>query len=351
MPNSPFKFLDAFEAGDKDLFFGRELETETLYEMTYDTKLMLLYGASGTGKTSLVQCGLANKFSNTRWQDISIRRGANINQSLIAALNQELAALGADAVADPVTGIDAVHQLTFKPIYLIFDQFEELFTYKVDGNEQQQFFDFIVELLSTKIDCKVILVMREEFIADLWDFEKKVPFLFNYRFRLERMRKKGMEEIIEHTLEKLVERKQLAVDQPEAVAALILSQLDYGGTGNELTYLQVYLDRLYQEADVRKEARPPVFNTGLIDGLGKIEDVIGDFLDSQITELEKRLGKGKRGIPIQILGSLITDERTKKVLQFEELEQIRTKYGLTQEELELCIQAFENMRILKRYES
>ncbi len=49
MSNSPFKFLHAYQKDDIDLFFGRNEETEALYEMTYDTDLILLYGASGTG--------------------------------------------------------------------------------------------------------------------------------------------------------------------------------------------------------------------------------------------------------------------------------------------------------------
>ena len=47
---SPFKFLDAYTIEDKDVFFGREKETEALYEMVFETKMLLLYGMSGTGK-------------------------------------------------------------------------------------------------------------------------------------------------------------------------------------------------------------------------------------------------------------------------------------------------------------
>ena len=58
----PFKFLDAYSQADHDFFFGREEEVAALYEMVFQTDILLVYGASGTGKTSLIQCGLANKF-------------------------------------------------------------------------------------------------------------------------------------------------------------------------------------------------------------------------------------------------------------------------------------------------
>ena len=79
----PFKFLDAYTQEDKDIFFGRKDEITSLYEMVFQTDLILVYGASGTGKTSLIQCGLASKFQSHDWLEIYIRRGNNLNDSLI----------------------------------------------------------------------------------------------------------------------------------------------------------------------------------------------------------------------------------------------------------------------------
>ena len=59
---SPFKFLDSYEKSDKEQFFGRNKEIAQLYNALHTSNLMLLYGASGTGKTSLINCGLANEF-------------------------------------------------------------------------------------------------------------------------------------------------------------------------------------------------------------------------------------------------------------------------------------------------
>ena len=50
--NSPFKFLDAYTAKDKDLFFGRDKEVKELYNKVLMTSLVLVYGKSGTGKSS-----------------------------------------------------------------------------------------------------------------------------------------------------------------------------------------------------------------------------------------------------------------------------------------------------------
>ena len=47
---SPFKFLDPYTLEDKELFFGRETEIDTLHDLVYETNLILIYGPSGTGK-------------------------------------------------------------------------------------------------------------------------------------------------------------------------------------------------------------------------------------------------------------------------------------------------------------
>jgi hypothetical protein len=51
--------LDAYTLNDSAFYFGRDEEITTMYEMVFQTDLLLVYGASGTGKTSLIQCGLA----------------------------------------------------------------------------------------------------------------------------------------------------------------------------------------------------------------------------------------------------------------------------------------------------
>ena len=129
--NSPFKFLAAYDQSDADQFFGREKETAQLYNAVYASNLTLLYGASGTGKTSLVNCGLRNKFYATEWLPIFINRADNINESIKQALKREISLiekehpiLFSDDILDNIENLYLTH---YKPIYLIFDQFEELY--------------------------------------------------------------------------------------------------------------------------------------------------------------------------------------------------------------------------------
>ena len=86
---SPFKFLDSYTRDDKEIFFGRDREIEEMYQKVFEGKILLVYGISGTGKTSLINCGLSNKFEDSDWLPVTVRRGRNILDSLIAELQKQ----------------------------------------------------------------------------------------------------------------------------------------------------------------------------------------------------------------------------------------------------------------------
>src|SRR3954451_24746407 len=60
-PASPYKGLAAFEDSDADalLFFGRERESEVIAANLIASRLTVLYGASGVGKSSVLRAGVA----------------------------------------------------------------------------------------------------------------------------------------------------------------------------------------------------------------------------------------------------------------------------------------------------
>ncbi len=351
MRDSPFQFLDAFNKNDKELFFGREKETEELYKMTYESKLILLYGASGTGKTSLVQCGLANRYDK-RWKELYIRREYNIIDSIKRKLTEELEDIEEEPnIIDQekgfVKGLREIQESAFKPLFLIFDQFEELFTQRNDSKEQAEFFDFVKDLIGARFTCKLIFIMREEYLADLSEFEKKVPSLFDFRYRIEKMRFNQIQQITQKMLQRLDEKEELDVDAPDLISEKIRQRLQHGGTGTELTYLQVYLDWLYQQAVKKIEDAPPRFDSKLIDVTGDFDDAIGFFLDSKIEELENRFGKTT---PLAVLSELVTHEHTKRIVSEEDLENIRKEYQIDEKDFYELVEELEKMRLIRSYE-
>ncbi len=240
--NRPFKFLDAFEAEDRDSFFGREREVEELYALVLESELTLVFGTSGTGKTSIIQCGLANRFPSTNWHPIFVRRGDDLN----VALDRALRAQGRTPIPPDAPTREALRSLYLdiqRPLYLVLDQFEEIYVLGSEA-EQERFYTTVSEILAGEVSCRIIISLREEYLAALTPFEAVVPRLFDARLRVETMRPRCVIEAIMG----MTAAAGITLEHGEATAQLIVDQLDDQRVGVQLTYLQVYLDALYRRA-------------------------------------------------------------------------------------------------------
>ncbi|TFU05879.1 hypothetical protein EUV02_02305 [Polymorphobacter arshaanensis] len=275
--NSPFKFLDAYAAEDKAIFFGREAEIEALYTLVFQTRLLLVYGPSGTGKTSLIQCGLANRIKPTDWLPVLVRRKDDINTSLDAEIRRA-APTPIDAGASIVEAVESLYLDHLRPVYLLFDQFEELFIFG-STDEQDKFIASIQALLAKDMACKIVLIMREEYLALLDRFEKSVPSLFNKRLRVEPMSKTNILRVITGTTAAL----GIELEHGEVTAQHIIDNISDPRTGVQLAYLQVYLDKLFRSAGT---AEPMVFTDALVAETGALGDVMAEFLEEQTRAIQ-----------------------------------------------------------------
>jgi hypothetical protein len=191
MPEA-LKFLDAYTKEDHKFYFERIKKVEELYQKVKTNPITLFYGLSGTGKTSLILCGLSNKFHDIDWMSFVIRRGSSTE--ILTAINNALQPFAKSNEAINVL-LNEIYYTNFRPIYLIFDQLEELFIYG-DKVEKKAFIDFLVHIKKNIHFVKVILVLREEFFVHLDDFESDIPEIFQSRVRLEPVNEKEAGEII-----------------------------------------------------------------------------------------------------------------------------------------------------------
>ncbi|MGD0754103.1 MAG: ATP-binding protein, partial [Bacteroidales bacterium] len=160
MSKSPFKFLDSYTINDRDIFFGRDREIEELYQRVFDSKLLLVYGVSGTGKSSLIHCGLANKFRETDWLPLLVRRGGNIIYSMAASIKSVSLTPQREKFTNPAEfkkGVRSLYLDYYKPVFFIFDQFEELFIF---GNKEErlEFVQIIKSLIESDLQCRLIFI-------------------------------------------------------------------------------------------------------------------------------------------------------------------------------------------------
>ena len=341
--NTPFKFLDSYTKDDLDIFFGRTKEIEELYQRIFESKLMLVYGISGTGKSSLIHCGLANKFQETDWLPLIIRRGGNIIRSMANALNLTSITTPESEISTPAQFRKSVRSLYldhYKPVFFIFDQFEELFIFG-DKEERLEFVKVVKSLIESDLQCRFIFVMREEYMAGVSEFEKYIPNFFDNRVRIEKMSHLNAIEVINGPC------KAFNINMEEGFAEALLERLSPGSEDVELTYLQVFLDKIFRVAQNEKESDKRVeqlsFTIPLLEKTGNVSDLLGSFLDEQISLMENS------ETAMTILKAFVSDKGTKRPANEPEvIENIRS-FGkdISPETIRKLIRNFVKLRILR----
>ncbi|WP_157246497.1 hypothetical protein [Nonomuraea typhae] len=133
---APYLGLTAFQAADAARFFGREQLVAELIRRVAEQRFVAVVGASGTGKSSLLQAGLqARVLAGERpWPVVLITPGAHPAR-----------------VWDPVGPAETL---------IIVDQFEEVFTLCQDPRERARFIDMLVDAARAH---RVVIGVRADF--------------------------------------------------------------------------------------------------------------------------------------------------------------------------------------------
>ena len=351
VPSSPFKFLDAYSKDDIDIFFGRDKETDKLYHALSGVKHLLVYGPSGAGKTSLIECGLRNQFSDADWFALTIRKGDNMTASVFNAINDALEnKLDLDTTDTEQHTFEYAVQCLFEecyqPIYLLFDQFEELL---ISGSEEEQrtFFKNLNELISHRVPCRILLIMREEFVGHLSEFEHLCPTIFQNRFRLEKIRIADVKEVILQTLTATQFNNSFKVENPKELTKTILSKLPDNRKEIELTHVQVFLSELWDRAFAKSsESELPVLKSSLVNKNDNLERILDSFLRKQLQAMDKAYGEK---IPLEILVCMISERHTKLQITINKLQSdlVTKNISFSKTDLKTAVNDFINRKILR----
>ncbi len=351
----PFKFLDAYTERDTEIFFGRDEEIEQIYSLIRSSDIILIYGPSGAGKTSLIQCGLAKKFRYYDWLPVQVRRNNDINQSLKNTLwnfikdedqgffeTVERKTKGLPPLAKLIT---QVYYADSRTVYLIFDQFEELFVFGTE-EEANTLIDNLKQLKNYDLPVKIIFSIREEYLGYLYDFERKIPQLLKYRYRVEQV---GYDKV-RQILTGISNLKNSVVSFPkneiDDLAEEIINKINKGKrTLIQLPYFQVFLDNLYYEK-TKDDSRQKSLEITADDvrQFPDIQDILRNFIEDQVYDLSKT-----KDIEAQKLWSFLspfaTLQGTKVRQSLEQLEKHLRDFD--KEQIKQLLEAFQSRRILR----
>jgi Leucine-rich repeat (LRR) protein len=321
--NSPFKFLDPYESKDVDAFFGRSDETKELFSLVNKNRLTFVYGPSGSGKTSLVQCGLAGCFNGIDWLPLFIRRGDNINSSLRATIGRVLGESFAYE-GELATAVRTLFKRHLRTIYLIFDQFEELYILgtKNEDDERIPFYKTIADLLEADLPCRLLFIMREDYFGHLNRFERLVPDLYHRKLRVEPMSRENLHKVIVGSCKIY----GITFGDPEKDPIRILDHLTLDHSAVQMTFVQIYLHTLYlsavKEQEVAEgETTPISFNRKVIEKMGLIEDVLRNFLQDREKDIWRQLIEDhhpSQDFVSRVLDIFVTEEGTRLPVSFQQ---------------------------------
>ena len=125
---SPYVGLAAYQVGDAERFFGREAVTGTLLALVEERPFVGVFGASGSGKSSLLRAGLAAACGRTA---LVLTPGGDPVRELAAAvaglLDEPVTRIHDELAADP-QALRGWLARAGTDLLLVVDQFEEAFT-------------------------------------------------------------------------------------------------------------------------------------------------------------------------------------------------------------------------------
>ena len=217
----PYVGPRAFQREEKDLFFGRPREIRDLSWLIIAHALVLLYAASGVGKSSLLNAGVIPVLEQEH--GCEVLSPARVSGSLPAAFSEaeveniyafNVLSSWSEEPVDPrdLTHTDILRFLAGRPHRLdesgepllrviIVDQFEELFTFAPERWRERE---GLVRQLSAALEAdpllRAVLAMREEFVGAFEAFAPLLPHGARTRFHLEPLGPKAAIRAVEDPL-------------------------------------------------------------------------------------------------------------------------------------------------------
>ncbi|WP_116247809.1 WD40 repeat domain-containing protein [Nocardiopsis sp. FIRDI 009] len=280
---SPYPGLASFQEDEAAVFFGRAAQTTEAMRRLHGVgaepheRFLAVIGASGSGKSSLVQAGILPRLRGQRWNVLPVMvPGADPVGALARALASDQAQ--ADAYArrirrdsgELLTLLRGIRRETGGPrrTVLVVDQLEELVTLSGD-RDRDLFLTALHDALHGDRHLRVVATLRVEFLGDL--LGGQTAELFTNPLALGALSRQDLVEIIERPAEAagfrfedgLVER--IALDT---------------GSGDALPLLAYLLQELYIRAGARGIATEADYRA-----LGGVEGALARHADQVTAEL------------------------------------------------------------------
>lgn len=350
----PYVGLVPYTEEDWAFFFGREAETELIIANLTASRLTLLFGASGVGKSSVLRAGVGHRLAEqarrsrattgspeaafavfSEWGD------EPLTPLVLAVRDAVTRASGRQAPAPPRPGrladaFAAWAEQVGGEVFVVLDQFEEYFLYHATEDGEGTFAVEFPRLLKTPgLRTNFLVAIREDAVARLDRFKGRIPTLFDNYLRLEHLTVAAAEDAVRKPLDAFNrESPDTAMRIEDALVDEVLRQTQRGrvraGRGPgvleapetaapqiETPYLQMVLTQLWDEERRlgSRTLRVATFTEPPPAGLGGAEQIVRTHLDGEMA----RLDPAERDVAAQAFRFLVTRTGAKIALGVEDL--------------------------------
>jgi WD40 repeat protein len=320
-PSSPYKGLNAFEDSDLDalLFFGRERETEIVVANLIASRLTVLYGPSGVGKSSLLGAAVARSLRELPEKPLVIVF-SQWSADPAKALSEAIADAAGVANGSLVRAIEEAQ--AERDVYLVLDQAEEYFLYHADDGGPGSFADSLPQILGVPTRVNVLVSLRDDSLARLDRFTGRIPGLFANTLRLDRLDQQAARAAILRPAERYSQLVGELVTVEPALVDLVLEEVgagriepSLGGVGAvdsaqleaariEAPYLQLVMQRLWEE---ERADGSSTLRVATLERLGGARRIVEEHLESALADLSTE----QKFIAALLFNHLVTPSGTK----------------------------------------
>ncbi len=242
LDKKPYKFLDAYTAADRDIFYGRDTDAALVWGKILSFRTMMLFGASGTGKTSLLQAAVAPRLEAAGYR-VALTRVLDDPVKAVMHAVQKVRDGKAGATPLQLTGFFRGLGERERWVVLL-DQFEEYFVRQVE-TERARFRDQVRACADDRaLDVRFVFSLREDFVGHMQELRTAMPDLWVNSHRL--MPLSRSEAVLAVTAP--AARTGLLYE-PGLVEDRLLRDLAERDGGVAPPNLQIVCQQLYQEVD------------------------------------------------------------------------------------------------------
>lgn len=321
VPTSPFKGLSAFEDSELDalLFFGREREREIVVANLIASRLTVLYGPSGVGKSSLLRAAVARSLRELPEEPIVVvfSSWSDDPNTGVAEAVRDAAGLSTNGSAQDALAAAQSE----RDVYLVLDQAEEYFLYHAGEAGPRSFAEALPAVLGTPLRVNVLVSLREDSLAKLDRFTGRIPGLFANTLRLDRLDRSSARAAIVRPVERYSALTGTLLTVEPALIDAVLDEvgtgqieLAHGGLGTvegeavgtrvEAPYLQLVMQRLWEE---ELTSGSHVMRARTLAQLGGAQQIVEEHLDGAMAELSDE----QKDVASRLFKHLVTPSGTK----------------------------------------